>query len=153
MKILPHRLTFFHGRVKPAGMVADWQGKFQAAGTASSQSLERIKAIGFTIDMDDYEKRKLGIFNQLNFFQLVTGVIIPIAGAIGNRHFPLIAWIVACLPALISVLVLLLNARRKYALAKIAYFVLYPFTTSVVYIWGINMGVELSFILYGILSV
>jgi two-component system sensor histidine kinase/response regulator len=153
MKILPQRLTFFHGRVKPAGMVADWQGKFQAAGTASSQSLERIKAIGFTIDMDDYEKRKLGIFNQLNFFQLVTGVIIPIAGVIGNRHFPIIAWIVACLPALISILVLMLNARRHYALAQIAYFVLYPFTTSVVYFWGINMGVELSFILYGILSV
>jgi two-component system, sensor histidine kinase and response regulator len=134
-------------------MIVDWQGKFQAAGNASSQSLERIKAIGFTIDMDDYEKRKLGIFNQLNFFQLVTGVIIPFAGAIGNRHFPITAWIVACLPALISVLVLLLNARRRYALAQIAYFVLYPFTTSVVYFWGINMGVELSFILYGILSV
>ena len=103
--------------------------------------------------MDDYEKRKLSIFNQLNFFQLVTGIVIPIAGAIGNRHFPLIAWTVACLPALISVLVLALNARRQYDLAKIAYFVLYPFTTSVVYIWGINMGVELSFILYGILSV
>src|SRR6202012_1737657 len=54
---------------------------------------------------------------------------------------------------LISVIVLVLNARRQYDLAKITYFVLYPFTTSVVYIWGINMGVELSFILYGILSV
>jgi len=153
MKILLQRLTFFHGRVKPAGMVADWQGKFQAAGTASSQSLERIKAIGFTIDMDDYEKRKLGIFNQLNFFQLVTGFFIPVAGVVANRHFPLIAWLVACLPACISVLVLVLNARRKYDLARIAYFILYPLTTGIVYIWGINMGVELSFILYGILSV
>jgi signal transduction histidine kinase len=139
--------------MKPFGNVTDWQGKIQAASSASSHSFERIKAIGLTTGMDDYEKRKLSIFNQLNFFQLVTGIAIPIAGAIGNRHFPLIAWIVACLPALISVLVLALNARRQYDLAKIAYFVLYPFTTSVVYIWGINMGVELSFILYGILSV
>src|SRR5580698_11504065 len=100
MKILPQRLTFFHGRVKPAGMVADWQGKFQAAGNASSQSLERIKAIGFTIDMDDYEKRKLGIFNQLNFFQLVTGIIIPVAGLARNHQFPVMAWIMACMPAL-----------------------------------------------------
>ena len=139
--------------MKPFGSVADWQGKFQAAGSASTNSLERIKTIGTTIGMDDYEKRKLGIFNQLNFYQLITGFFIPIAGAIGNRRFPMIAWLVACLPALISVLVLTLNARRQYDLAKIAYFVLYPFTTSVVYIWGINMGVELSFILYGILGV
>jgi two-component system sensor histidine kinase/response regulator len=153
MKILRQRPAFFHGRVKPFGNVSDWQGKIQAASSASSHSFERIKAIGSTSGMDDYEKRKLSIFNQLNFLQLVTGIVVPIVGAIGNRHFPLIAWIVACLPPLISVLVLALNARRQHDLAKIAYFVLYPFTTSVVYIWGINMGVELSFILYGILSV
>jgi signal transduction histidine kinase len=139
--------------MKPFGTVTDWQGKIQAAGNASSQSFERIKAIGLTTEMDDYEKRKLRIFNQLNFLQLVTGVVAPIAGAIGNRHFPLIAWLVACMPPLISVIVLVLNARRQYDLAKIAYFVAYPFTTSVVYIWGINMGVELSYILYGILGV
>jgi two-component system sensor histidine kinase/response regulator len=139
--------------MKPFGNVTDWQGKFQAGKVVSTQSFEWIKAIGLTTGMDDYEKRKLSIFNQLNFLQLVTGIVAPIAGAIGNRHFPLIAWFVACLPPLISVLVLALNARRQYDLAKIAYFVLYPFTTSVVYIWGINMGVELSFILYGILSV
>ena len=139
--------------MKPFGSVTDWQGKFQAAGNASSQAFEGIKAIGLTTEMDDYEKRKLRIFNQLNFLQLVTGIVAPIAGAIGNRHFPLTAWLVACMPPLISVLVLVLNARRRYDLARIAYFVVYPFTTSVVYIWGINMGVELSYILYGILSV
>ena len=65
--------------------------------------------------MDDYEKRKLGIFNQLNFFQLLTGIIIPIAGLIGNHHLPALAWAVACMPALVSVLVLVLNARQEYA--------------------------------------
>lgn len=153
MKILSQRFTFFHGRLKPFGSAADWQGKFQAAGTASTNSFERIKTLGLTTGMDDYEKRKLKIFNQLNFFQLVTGFFIPIAGAIGNRHFPVVAWLVACTPALINALVLVLNSRRQYDLAKIAYFILYPFTTSVVYIWGINMGVELSFVLNGILSV
>ncbi|HWB92106.1 MAG TPA: HAMP domain-containing sensor histidine kinase [Puia sp.] len=153
MKVLSHRFTFFHGRMKSFGSVADWQGKFQAAGSASSQSFERIKTLGLTTDMDDYEKRKLKIFNQLNFFQLVTGFFIPIAGAVSNRHFPLVAWFVACTPALVNAIVLALNARRQYDLAKIAYFILYPFTTSVVYIWGINMGVELSFVLNGILAV
>src|SRR5579859_3313191 len=153
MKILPQKPLFFHGRVKPAGLTADLQQKWQTAGDIAVPSLERIKAIGSTGSMDDYEKRKLGIFNQLNFFQLITGIIIPIAGAITNRHFPLVAWSVASFPALISVLVLVLNAQRRYDLAQIAYFVLYPIATGIVYIWGINMGVELSFILYGILSV
>jgi signal transduction histidine kinase len=63
------------------------------------------------------------------------------------------AWVVACMPAFVSVLVLLLNARHRYYLAQVAYFVLYPFATSIVYFWGFNLGVELSFILYGILSV
>jgi two-component system sensor histidine kinase/response regulator len=153
MKILPQKPPFFHGRVKPLGLTAVWPEKFQASEPVFIPSLERIKAIGSTGMMDDYEKRKLGIFNQLNFFQLITGVIIPVAGAISNRRFPLIAWIVASLPALISILVLALNARRRYDLAQIAYFVLSPLATGIVYFWGINMGVELSFILYGILSV
>ena len=153
MKILSQRFTFFHGRIKPFGTAADWQGKFQAASSASTHSFERIKGLGLTTEMDDYEKRKLKIFNQLNFFQLVTGFFIPIAGALSNRHFPLVAWLIACTPAIVNAIVLTLNARRLYDLAKIAYFILYPFTTSVVYIWGINMGVELSFVLNGILSV
>jgi signal transduction histidine kinase len=49
--------------------------------------------------------------------------------------------------------VLVLNAKRRYDLAQIAYFVCAPIATSIVYIWGINMGVELTFILYGILGV
>ncbi|HEY4337828.1 MAG TPA: HAMP domain-containing sensor histidine kinase [Puia sp.] len=153
MKILPQKPLFFHGRVKPPHLIAEWQPKPRVAAEMAVPSLERIKAIGSTGLMDDYEKRKLGIFNQLNFFQLITGIIIPIAGAISNRHFPLIAWIVASLPALISIAVLVLNARRRYDLAQITYFVCYPIATSIVYIWGINMGVELSFILYGILGV
>jgi two-component system sensor histidine kinase/response regulator len=103
--------------------------------------------------MDDYEKRKLGIFNQLNFFQLLTGIVIPVGGLIRNHQFPMMAWVVACVPAIVSILVLVLNARREYYLAQIAYFVGYPIATSFVYFWGFNMGVELSFILYGILSV
>src|ERR1700749_3541831 len=98
MKILRQRPTFFHGKMKPFGNATDWQGKIQAGKDASTQSFEWIKSIGLTIGMDDYEKRKLRIFNQLNFLQLVTGIVVPVFGAIGNRHFPMIAWIVACLP-------------------------------------------------------
>ena len=153
MKILRQKPLFFHGRVKPSSLTAEWQPKRPLTTDIAVPSLERIKALGSTEIMDDYEKRKLGIFNQLNFLQLITGIIIPIAGAVSNHHFPLVAWIVAALPALISITVLVLNARRRYDLAQIAYFVCSPIATSIVYIWGIDMGVELSFILYGILGV
>ena len=114
---------------------------------------EKIKAIGVTPTMEDYEKRKLGIFNQLNFFQLVTGIIVPMAGLIRNQQLPSFAWLMACMPALTSLLVLWLNARQHHHIALISYFVLYPFITGIVYLSGMNLGVELSFILYGILSV
>ena len=41
------------------------------------QFLKAIRAIGANATLDEYEKRKLGIFNQLNFFQLITGILVP----------------------------------------------------------------------------
>jgi two-component system, sensor histidine kinase and response regulator len=117
------------------------------------QLFHKIKSVGFNPAMDDFEKRELSVFNQLNFFQLVIGIIIPIAGLVNNHQLPALAWLVACTPALVSVLVLWLNDRQLQHIALIAYFVLYPFATSIVYLSGMNLGVELSFILYGILSV
>src|ERR1700722_7563213 len=152
MKFLTQKLLPFQRWSKPLGVDIEWQQKFKAAGSASLHYLEKIKGIGFTANIDDYEKRKLGIFNQLNFFQLLTGIVIPVAGLIRNHQFPMMAWVVACLPAIVSILVLVLNARREYYLAQIAYFVGYPIATSFVSFWGFNKGVELSFILYGILS-
>ena len=115
--------------------------------------LEKIKTIGFLKTMDDYEKRKLGIFNLLNFLQLLSGIFIPLIGSWHNENLPLNIWIKACLPATTSALILYLNHTRKYEAALLSYFILYPFLTCVVYLNGINPGVELSFIFYGILSV
>src|SRR6188472_2378995 len=67
--------------------------------------LSRVKSIGISETMDEYDKGKLGIFNQLNFFQLLTGILIPITGLFNHKQLPAGAWIVACLPALVSVLV------------------------------------------------
>jgi len=122
-------------------------------GAKAPQFLQRIMGIGFNPQMGDYEKRKLRIFNQLNFFQLVTGILIPVLGLVQNHKLPMEIWLIASIPALVSVLVLWLNARHYHYIAQLAYFVLYPFATSIVYFSGINLGVELSFILYGILSV
>src|SRR5579872_2029656 len=153
MRFLSQKLLPLEQRPRLFAGAIEWRRKLRSAGIAALRLLEQIKRIGFTAEMDDYEKRKLGIFNQLNFLQLLTGIAIPLAGLVRNHHFPQMAWTMACIPALVSMIVLACNARREYYLAQIAYFVGYPIATSFVYFWGFNMGVELSFILYGILSV
>lgn len=112
-----------------------------------------VKSIGYSDKLDDYEKRKLGIFNLLNFFQFITGLIVPIIVLSGQQWGQSYSWLIACTPAFISVAVLALNHAGKYDVARIVYFLLYPFFTSVVYMGGMNLGVELFFIMYGILSV
>ena len=115
--------------------------------------LAQVKNIGVTTDMNSVEKSKLGIFNHLNFFQFITGILVPIIGLLQAERFPVGGWIIVCLPALVSVLVLVLNHYQKHELALLTYFVLYPFFICINYINGISLGIELSFILYGILSV
>ena len=119
------------------------------------QFLEHVRTIGHIDSLDEYEKRKLRIFNQLNFFQLVTGVIAPLMAILSShgKFFPADAWYITTSPALISILVLVLNANYKYQAALLCYFILYPVFTCVIYINGFNLGIELSFILYGILAV
>lgn len=115
--------------------------------------LHRVKVIGVTAGMSNYDKSKLGIFNHLNFFQFITGMIIPVIGLFHADKFPLSGWLMACLPAVVSLIVLLLNSYRKYEAALLAYFIFYPVCICFSYINGLSLGVELSFILYGILSV
>src|SRR4030095_11733929 len=68
-----------------------------------------IKSLGITGTMDDYEASKLSIFNQLNFFQFITGIIVPVIGLFHADQFPYQGWIMASLPACISIVVLKLN--------------------------------------------
>ncbi|MFI5187535.1 MAG: sensor histidine kinase [Chitinophagales bacterium] len=117
------------------------------------QVFKIISSIGYSTTLDDYEKRKLAIFNQLNFFQLITGIIVPIAAFVTSKNFSAQGKYIAILPAFISLLVLALNFFRKYQAALLCYFILYPVFTCVIYINGFNLGIELSFVLYGILSV
>ncbi|MDP4129507.1 MAG: HAMP domain-containing sensor histidine kinase [Bacteroidota bacterium] len=115
--------------------------------------LEEIKSLGFTKTMDELEKGKLSIFNQLNFFQFLTGIIVPLICFFGSVRFPLSSFFMASLPAWVSLLVLYLNFYYRYEAGMITYFVLYPLVTSIVYMSGLNLGVELFFILNGILAV
>lgn len=113
----------------------------------------RVKSIGLVRTMEEFDQRKLTIFNQLNFFQLITGFLMSVAGLISIRTIPLSAWFVALLPAMVSLLVLYLNKIYKHEAALLVYFLLHPFVTCVVYLYGLNLGISLYFIFYGILAV
>lgn len=118
-----------------------------------STLFEKIKTLGITAELEDYERRKLKVFNLLNFFQFIFGLAIPISAAISSHPISTLGWVAACMPALVSVLVLFLNSQRRYEVSTLCYFILYPVITSIVYLSGMNLGIELFFILYGILAV
>ena len=137
------------GKIKFPDLSFSFEGLWQKA----FGLIERIKTIGLLEKMDDYERRKLGIFNQLNSLQLITGILMPLVGWLRTDGVPATIWLTACLPAVTSILILYLNHKQKHEAALLSYFVLYPFLTCIVYLKSINPGIELSFIFYGILSV
>jgi signal transduction histidine kinase len=119
----------------------------------SSTFFQEVRSIGSSVTMSEREKRKLGIFNLLNFLSLLTGFIAPMAGLISHSRIPAVTWIAVFTPAFVNLLVLLLNYCHRYQAGMIAYFILYPVVTSFVYLNGLNPGMDLYFILCGILSV
>lgn len=174
MKSFQERLLNIQGKIKSialSGSLAAFQQRLgglrergRLAGTikrrkpvapysAIPKFLQAIKSLGANGITDEYEKRKLGIFNQLNFFQLVTGLLIPVASLLDHDRLSAGHWLMASAPAFVSGLVLGLNAARRYDAGLLAYFILYPVVTSIVYLSGVDLGVELFFILYVILSV
>ena len=129
------------------------QDRMEAFSQKSHHFLEEIKSLGFTRTMDELERGKLRVFNQLNFFQFITGIVVPLICFFGNYKFPVASFVVASLPAWVSLVVLYLNFYSRYEAGMITYFILYPLVTSIVYMSGMNLGVELYFILNGILAV
>jgi two-component system, sensor histidine kinase and response regulator len=110
--------------------------------------------IGYQPALGSYEKRKLGIFNFMNFLGLLAGIFIPLAGLVGSHHhLPSLVWVVGSFPAVISLAVLFLNHVQKLEAARLLYFTSYPIATSLVYALRIDVGIEFFFVLYAVLSV
>ncbi|MBC7934697.1 MAG: HAMP domain-containing histidine kinase [Rhizobacter sp.] len=112
-----------------------------------------IMRIGVHNSMDAHSIRKLYIFNQINFLGFVMGVCLPIAAFLGDGYLPIVAWVVAFSPAVISLSVLIFNYFRKHEISMLIYFTCYPLTTALVYAGNVDVGIELFFILYSVLSV
>jgi two-component system, sensor histidine kinase and response regulator len=119
----------------------------------SHHILEEIKSLGITRTMDGLERGKLSVFNQLNLFQFLTGIIVPLACFFGNNKFPVSSFFIASMPAWVNLVVLFINFYFRYEAGMITYFILYPLVSSMVYMYGMNLGVELYFFLNGIMAV
>jgi two-component system, sensor histidine kinase and response regulator len=149
MEILTGKIATLHDKLRSF----EYAEFFHTIKLRSFNFFLLVKNLGVTDFLDDYEKRKLRIFNQINFFQFLIGIFIPFAGSFHQDQLPVSAWVLASLPACISVVSLLLNYLKKYELSHLFYFILYPFFTGFVYLKGLDSGVELHFILYGVLAV
>jgi len=149
MEILQEKITSLQVKLRALAEVDFFQSLRQHVFTF----LHYIRNIGIVDKMDEYERRKLRVFNLLNFFQLFTGILIPLIGLLHSDQMPIGIWLLSCLPSTLSAAVLCFNYYQKYQHAQLSYFILYPFFTGFVYLQGMNPGVELHFILYGVLAV
>jgi signal transduction histidine kinase len=125
----------------------------QPIGQVLSHYWEFIKSIGTSSTMEESEKRRLSIFNQLNFFSMVAGLILTLAGIFSKNHLPPLVWYVVCSPLAIGVIILWLTSEQYYEASRLIYFSIYPIVTCLVYLGKVDAGVSLFFILYGVMSV
>ncbi len=114
----------------------------------------KVLSIGSLSKMDDYERRKISIFNLLNCLGFIIGIFLPIMGlTLENIQLSTFSWMVTFAPGMVSIMVLVLNYYRLHEIAILTYFILYPVFTALVYLVSFDIGIELFFILYGVLSV
>lgn len=112
-----------------------------------------IKSIGITVEMEENERRKIGIFNHLNSLSILTGLIMVITAVLARANMPALAWFGAASPVAFSVFILWLNYEQYHKAARLLYFTLYPIAISMVYLGKVDVGIELFFVFYIVLSI
>lgn len=130
-----------------------WGGVVDSARVRTARLYIQVKFLGYSEAMDDYEQRKLRIFNQLNFFLSLTGLLLPLLGIMLPGTVPGSIWLITCWPAAVNTTVLFLNYFHKHSAALFTFFLAYPFCLCLIYLNGINNGAELNFLLLIVLSV
>lgn len=114
---------------------------------------DRICYLGVTEKMDESARRRVFLLNQLNILHFITCLIIPFLTLTNNKDITAGSWIISLAPCFVSFIVVYINSIKRYHIALLAYFILYPFCTCLIYMSGMNLGMGLYFIMYGILAV
>lgn len=113
----------------------------------------RVCLLGVTGWMDEAARRRLYLLNQINILHFITCLVIPFQALFRSKYISTASLFISLAPVFVSALVLTLNALRRYNTALLSYFILYPFFTCLIYMDGMSLGMELYFIMYGILAV
>lgn len=112
-----------------------------------------IRNFGYSPALNGHEKRKLGIFNLMNFFGLIVGILVPITGWRKGYFMPAFGWGICAVPTFVSIIALFFNYLHKYEMARMCFFTLYPLLLTWLYALKIDMGADFFFIAFGVVSV
>jgi two-component system sensor histidine kinase/response regulator len=112
-----------------------------------------VCSFGVTESMTIQERRRLSLLNQINILHFITCLIIPFMTLFKSKGISTVSLLLSLAPVFVSTLVLTLNFLKRYNAALLSYFILYPFFTCLIYMDGMNLGMELYFMMYGILAV
>jgi two-component system, sensor histidine kinase and response regulator len=108
------------------------------------------------LGLSGHEKRKLGIFNQMNIaFGFVLGILIPGMSylSFGGRH-TLAEWCLVSLgPIVVSVVTCIVVRYRHYESARLFFFIAHPLLLVLPRFLKIDLGTDLFFICFGVLAV
>jgi two-component system sensor histidine kinase/response regulator len=114
---------------------------------------DKMRKFGDSISLDGHERRKLGIFNLMNFFGLAVGLLIPLVGVAQGYFVSIFFCWLSFIPALICMAALTFNYYHKYELARICFFTIYPLLFTCIYALKLDLGSDFFFIAFGVVSV
>jgi signal transduction histidine kinase/tetratricopeptide (TPR) repeat protein len=116
---------------------------------------DRIRQLGTHSGLSRYEKRKIGIFNLLNFIIGITlGLVIPLMARFGGLRLSNSYWLVLSGgPLLVTVVTAILTYGRRYEASQATFFILHPLLLTCIYLLKIDVGTDLFFICFGVLCV
>lgn len=112
-----------------------------------------VRYLGVTDSMDEGARRRVSLLNQINILHFITCLVIPFLTLSNNKNISITSLFISLAPCFVSIFVLAFNSMKRYNAALLAYFILYPFCTCLIYLDGMNLGMGLYFIMYGILAV
>ena len=87
---------------------------------------DNICSQGVTNELDETQRRRLLLLNQINILQFITSLLIPFLALFKTRGVSISSFCISLAPVFVCAIVLTLNGLRKYNSALLSYFILSP---------------------------